>query len=688
MHWDDAFFCVDSRGHHSCHHLWGEPAARKSIFGVAQLRLRNLLLTFLVLASASPAFANWTVVQQTASPQVQSTSVTVQFPSAVTAGDMILVHVIWATNGNTSVSDSLGNTYNSAAVAQGSTSVYQISSQIFYAANILGGQDRVTVTTSTSTFLNFYIYEISGAVASNPLDVTAAGNGTGLSLSTSSVATTSPSDFVFVGTAHHYASDSTNPGFVGMIATPTGMSEYQVANLSGTAVSGSGTLTDTNPTLPWAEALAAFKMNTGSGGGGGPSLTAIQVTPFSPTLGMGQSLNLSAIGTFSDGSTQNVSSSVVWSTASPTIASISSSGLATAVGHGTTTITATSGSISGGTPLTVEGMLTSIQVTPSGNSILMGTAQQFTATGTFSDGTTENLTAQATWTSSNTSVATINSSGLATGITAGTSTITATSGAVTGSTALAVTQPIIVTPPPTSGSPLVQTNYQWESTYFAQVPPTSGLSACSPAPCIAQTFLNPNTAGNLIFVWVSWNTSSMTFTGISDTAGNTYVQVPGFPSSGGTTDDFFVAYNVNGSANNKVTANFSGSAVPIYMQILEYSGLATSNALDVSSTIRKQAQCVAPCSISTNPTPKTSQASELLVAVFDVGGNGQLTTGPGWSSDASCAGCLGWETDVSGQVVIEHQLVSTTGSFTATITDAMSGWPAYDGYLFTFKLHP
>ena len=180
----------------------------------------------------------------------------------------------------------------------------------------------------------------------------------------------------------------------------------------------------------------------------------------------------------------------------------------------------------------------------------------------------------------------------------------------------------------------------------------------------------------------------MTLTGLSDTAGNTYVQAPGFPSSGGITDDFFVAYNVNPSPNNRITATFTGTAVPIYLQILEYSGLATSNALDVSSTIRKQAQCVAPCTLSTNPTPTTAQASELLVAIFDVGGNGQLTAGSGWAPEASCAGCLGWETDVSGQVLIEHKLVSTTGSFTGTVTDALSGWPAYDGFLFTFKLHP
>ncbi len=400
---------------------------------------------------------------------------------------------------------------------------------------------------------------------------------------------------------------------------------------------------------------------------------------------MGQTQQFSATGTFSDGSTQNISSSVAWGSTNSAVAGVSSSGLATASAHGTTTITATSGSVSGSSPLTVEGTLTSIQVTPASNSIVNGTGQQFTATGVFSDGTSENLTSSVTWTSSNTSVATINASGLATAVSAGNITITAGSGGITGSTGLTVTQPVISTPPPTSSAPLVQTNYQWLSSYFAQVPPTAGGAACSPAPCVAQTFLNPNTAGNMIFIWVSWNSGTLTLTRLSDSAGNTYVHVPGYPVSGSITDDFWVAYNVNGAPNNKITALFTGTAVPIYLQISEYSGVATSNAFDVTSTFRKQVQCVAPCTLSTAATPNTTQASELLIAVFDVG-KGTLTAGSGWVPDASCAACLGWETDVSGNVLIEHRLVSTTGSFTATVSDAMAGWPAYDAYLFAFKM--
>lgn len=87
------------------------------------------------------------------------------------------------------------------------------------------------------------------------------------------------------------------------------------------------------------------------------------------------------------------------------------------------------------TPVT----LNSISVSPANPSIAIGATQQFTATGTYSDGSTQDITTQVTWSSSNTSFATVSSSGLASGIAAGNTTITAALGGVTGSTVLTVT---------------------------------------------------------------------------------------------------------------------------------------------------------------------------------------------------------------------------------------------------------
>ena len=83
--------------------------------------------------------------------------------------------------------------------------------------------------------------------------------------------------------------------------------------------------------------------------------------------------------------------------------------------------------------------LTSIAVTPANPALLVGASQQLAAIGTYSDGSTQNLTSQATWTSSSTAVATVNANGLATAVAAGTTTLSAALTGVTGSSTLTVT---------------------------------------------------------------------------------------------------------------------------------------------------------------------------------------------------------------------------------------------------------
>ena len=90
--------------------------------------------------------------------------------------------------------------------------------------------------------------------------------------------------------------------------------------------------------------------------------------------------------------------------------------------------------------------LTSITIAPNNPTVAIGNTQQFTATGTYSDGTIENLTEVVTWASSNTNVATISSVGVATTPALGSSTISATLNSVNSSTTITVVpQPLIIT---------------------------------------------------------------------------------------------------------------------------------------------------------------------------------------------------------------------------------------------------
>ncbi|MFZ1976227.1 MAG: Ig-like domain-containing protein [Candidatus Acidiferrales bacterium] len=164
------------------------------------------------------------------------------------------------------------------------------------------------------------------------------------------------------------------------------------------------------------------------------ALQSIAVTPASPSIAKGKTQQFTATGTYTDNSTQNITTTVTWSSASMAVATIGTgTGLATAAGIGTSQITATQGAIvSPAATLTVNAAtLQSIAVTPASPSIVKGTTQQFIATGTYSDNSTQNLTASVVWASGTTGVATIGAStGLATSVTTGTSQITATVGAI------------------------------------------------------------------------------------------------------------------------------------------------------------------------------------------------------------------------------------------------------------------
>jgi hypothetical protein len=92
----------------------------------------------------------------------------------------------------------------------------------------------------------------------------------------------------------------------------------------------------------------------------------------------------------------------------------------------------------------VAAPLTSITVTPSGPSINVGQTQQFTATGNYSDGSTQNLTTSVTWHSSNGTAASISAIGLASGLAAGSSNITATSGAITSNISILTVNAVVV----------------------------------------------------------------------------------------------------------------------------------------------------------------------------------------------------------------------------------------------------
>lgn len=145
-------------------------------------------------------------------------------------------------------------------------------------------------------------------------------------------------------------------------------------------------------------------------------LDSVQVTPGAQSLAVGQTVQLTATGTYGNAkhpSTQNITSLVTWSSTTPAVATVDPSGVATAVSAGTTTITATASAFNGPTTssavLTVTGSsgsggssggnILSLTIIPSG--IVFGNltqSGQFLAIGTFSTApTVRDLTNSVKW---------------------------------------------------------------------------------------------------------------------------------------------------------------------------------------------------------------------------------------------------------------------------------------------------
>lgn len=256
-----------------------------------------------------------------------------------------------------------------------------------------------------------------------------------------------------------------------------GVASINSSGLATTVGAGSATITAKVGSLTDTTQLTVVAAN----------LVSISVTPTPSSIAVGTAQQFSAVGSFNDGSTQLLTS-VTWSSSSSSVATINSSGLATAVGTGTATITATSGSVTGTAALTVTGAsVTAITVTPANSNMPVGTTKQFTATASFSDGSSQDVTASALWGSSNPAAAAINNQGLVSSVAAGSTTINAVLDSVTGSTNLTVTTVKLV------GIAILPSNPRIEARTFVKF-------------TAVGTFSDGSTGGNL--AGVSWKSST------------------------------------------------------------------------------------------------------------------------------------------------------------------------------------
>jgi len=173
-----------------------------------------------------------------------------------------------------------------------------------------------------------------------------------------------------------------------------------------------------------------------------PTLTSITVTGPASAVSACQPQQFVATGIYSDNTTQDLSTSVVWSV------DVASSGVALAgsstivgIGVGSAKITATDtmGAITGSTTMNVaSGVLSSIAVTPATATLAIHQVQSFVAQATCTTGTPTDISKGASWAVGNIGLAGVSSDGRVAGMSAGSTTVSATVGSITGSAVFTV----------------------------------------------------------------------------------------------------------------------------------------------------------------------------------------------------------------------------------------------------------
>jgi uncharacterized protein YjdB len=201
--------------------------------------------------------------------------------------------------------------------------------------------------------------------------------------------------------------------------------------------------------------LPALAVCTSSAGGTftepapGPVVTTVTVAPETASIAAGVSQSLVATVRDASGAVM-ANQAVTWSTTDQAIATVSPTGVVAGISAGAATVTATSSGKVGTSVVTVTApppppsVVASVTVTPSTASVVAGATVSLYATAKDAQGIV--MTGQTiTWSTSNAAVASVNSSGVVSGVSAGSATITASSAGKSGTSTVTVTT---VPPPP------------------------------------------------------------------------------------------------------------------------------------------------------------------------------------------------------------------------------------------------
>ena len=178
--------------------------------------------------------------------------------------------------------------------------------------------------------------------------------------------------------------------------------------------------------------------------------------------------------------------------------------------------------------------LNSITVGPENATLQQGTTLQMVAVGNYDDGSTNTLSSGVFWTSDDTAVAPISTGGVVTGAAPGTANITASSGAITGTTSITIALNNVTA---ITISPTNQNVLQGQSTTYTVAASVSGGSPVDVTASITDWTVVNSGGTTESTITVVQGTSPVTVTTTSATPVGTYTITANYVSNSQTFTD-------------------------------------------------------------------------------------------------------------------------------------------------------
>lgn len=432
---------------------------------------------------------------------------------------------------------------------------------------------------------------------------------------------------------------------------------------------------------------------------GQPALLSITVSPKQSSVPIGESARLTATGSFSDGSTQDLTQSATWSSSVVSIANVNAQGVVVGMGAGVAQLSAVYQGVTGSASVTVGApALLSIAVSPNQTSLPLGEFEQLAATGNYSDGSTQNLTQSATWNSSISATAKVNAPGVVTGMSMGVAQISASYQGATGNATVTVGAPALVTisvSPNQSSLPVGETRQLTATGNFSDGS-VQNLTQSATWTSSGLAIASVNTQGVVTAAGVGAAQVSATSQGITGSASVTVAQPvlltitisPNQSSlplgkseqltatgnfSDGTTLNLVQSVTWTSSsaaASVSVQGVVTGTSLGVAQMSAVYQGITGSASVTVGAA--------ALLSITVSPSQYSLAAGEStqLAAIgnFSNGTTQNLTQTASWSSSSAIASVNGSGAVVANAVgtsTITANAGSVTGSASVTVTPAV-----------------